>query len=148
MQVVQSTLERRGIRESQGRSRAQELAGCRDRGALAEVRSNPGQPPSIKDEVINYSLAEAATRGTAPVDVDEVNLVKGKGKKGKGKDGQDTKGKGKGRGKNEKAKGEGDERRCFYCDGKGHIKSNCLRRLWTTRRSIPRAQHLPTTSCL
>ena len=60
---------------------------------------------STKDEVINYSLAEAAARRTAPMEVDQVNLVQGKGK-------------------NEKATGKGDERRCFHCDGKGHIKSN------------------------
>ena len=41
--------------------------------------------PSIKDEVTNYSLAEAARRRTAPVNVDQVNLVRGKGKKSKGK---------------------------------------------------------------
>ena len=41
---------------------------------------------SIKDEVINCSLAEAAAWGTAPMDVGQVNLVKGKGKNGNGKD--------------------------------------------------------------
>ena len=57
-----------------------------------------------------------------PMDVDELNLVKGKGKQGNGKDGKGMKATGKG--KNEKATSQGDERRCFYCDGKGHIKFN------------------------
>ena len=38
--------------------------------------------PSIKDEFINHSLAEAAARITALMDVDQVNLVKGKKKEG------------------------------------------------------------------
>ena len=53
---------------------------------------------SIKDEVISCSLVEAAARGTAPMDVDQVNLVKGKRKKDKGEDGKGLKGKGKGKG--------------------------------------------------
>ena len=32
---------------------------------------------------------------------------------------------GKGKEKTVQGKGEGDERRCFYCDGHRHIKSNC-----------------------
>ena len=44
-------------------------------------------------------------------------MVKGKGKKGKGK------------GKIEKSKGQGEERRCFYSDGKGHITPNCLQKV-------------------
>ena len=48
------------------------------------------------------------------MDVDKVNLVKGKGNKGKGK----------GKEKSETGKCQGDGRRCFYFDGKGHIKSN------------------------
>ena len=78
--------ERRGNREFQGRSRAQELPGCRAPEALAEASCNPGQ------------------------------LLK----KGKGKDGKGKKVKGKG-----KEQCQGDERRCFYYEGKGHIKSNC-----------------------
>ena len=35
---------------------------------------------SIEDEVINYSTGEAAFRGSAPMDVDQVNLIKGNGK--------------------------------------------------------------------
>ena len=54
-----------------------------------------------------------------------MHLVKGEGKKGKGKDGKRIKGKGMGTAKTETGKGRGDERRCFYCDGKGHIKFNC-----------------------
>ena len=128
MQVVQGTLERSGIRESQGRSRAQDFAGCRSPDALAEVLCNRGQFPSMKDEVINHSLADAAARRTSPVDVDQVNLLQGKGKKGEGKDGKGNKGKGKGKGKNEKAKGQGDEWRCSHCEVKGHIKSTVSRR--------------------
>ena len=55
-----------------------------------------GSFTSIKDEVISCSLAEAAVRRTAPLNVDQLHPVKGKGK---------------------------DGRRCFYCDGKGRI--NC-----------------------
>ena len=40
--------------------------------------------PRVKDEIVNYSLAQAAW-GTAPTEVDQVNLVKGTGKKFKGK---------------------------------------------------------------
>ena len=39
--------------------------------------------PSIKDEVVNYGLAEAAARRTAPTDDDQVNLVECKGKMGR-----------------------------------------------------------------
>ena len=74
---------------------------------LLRSAATPDSFSSIKDDVINYSLAEAAARGTAPMDVNLVNLVQGKGN-----------------GKKEKGKVQGDERRCFCCDGKGQIKSN------------------------
>ena len=44
----QSTLERRGIRESQGCSRAQKFAGCRAPTALAAVHRNAGQLPQCQ----------------------------------------------------------------------------------------------------
>ena len=47
-QAVQSTLERRGIWESRGCSRAQELAGCRAPKALAAARRNRGQHPQYQ----------------------------------------------------------------------------------------------------
>ena len=89
---------------------------CRLHRALSdeEVCENPW---------MNQCLTVVAARGTVLVDVDQVNMVKGKGKKGEGGKGQ--KGKGKGKGNYEKGRGQGDERRCFHCDGKGHVKSNC-----------------------
>ena len=62
---------------------------------------------SVKDGVINYSLADALARESTSMDAHQENLVKGKGKKGKGKDGNGKKGEGKGKEKTEKSKGPG-----------------------------------------
>ena len=84
MQVVQSTLERGGIRESQGNIRAQDSAAC---WALEALVEGPLQPwtafPVAKEEVVNYGFAEAAARRTAPTDDDQVDLVESKGKMGR-----------------------------------------------------------------
>ena len=117
-----------GIRESQGRSLAQELTDSRAREALAEARCNPGRLSQCQDEVINCSFATAAARGLVLVGVDQVNVVKGKGKIGEGKDSKGKKGNGK-------VTGQGGERRCFHCEEKGHIKSNCRQKVIDDKKS-------------
>ena len=69
---LQSTLERGGIRESQGCSRAQKMCRmtCSD-----STCCGPPQRWTASPVVILHSLEEAAARGTALVNVDMVNLV-------------------------------------------------------------------------
>ena len=55
-----------------------------------------------------------------------MNLVKGKDREGNN---------GKGKGKTEQGKGQDDERKCFYCDGKGHIKSNFRQKVTDDKKS-------------
>ena len=97
--------------------------------------------PSIKDEVVNYGFAEAAARRTAPTDDDQVNLVECKGKMGRERVTAQAR-RAKAKEKNERANCEGDERRCFYCDGKGHIKSNCPQKEGHRRQEEERLHEL------
>ena len=103
VQVVQSTLGPTCILKLCAQSRTVNLQDAELRKHLPRPAASLGSFTSIKDEVINHSLAEAAGRGSAPMDV---GLVKGKETKCKCEDG-----KGK---KTEKGKAQGDERRCFY----------------------------------
>ena len=84
---------------------------------------------SIRDEVVSCSLAEAVARGTVPMDVDQVNMIKAKRKTGKG--GQGCEGKwsrceSKGKGKTERGK------------GKDTSNQTVLRRQSTRRRRTPK----------
>ena len=124
MQVVRSTVGRWSTREPQGRSGTQELAGCRASGALAEVRCNPGQLSKYQRR--GYQLQPRGCCGAGNC-ANQGNLVKGKARKGKRK--------GKGKGRIEKSKGQGDERRCFNCDGKGHIQSNRFQQVIDEKKS-------------
>ena len=71
--------ERRGIREFHSCSRALDLAELGKH--LQRSAATLDSFISIKDEIISNGFAEAAERGTVPMDAEQVNLVKGKVKR-------------------------------------------------------------------
>ena len=97
---------------------------------------------SIRDEVVSCSLAEAVARGTVPMDVDQVNMIKAKRKTGKGGKvvrasgaGVSPKGKVRRRGARVRVTSEG----VSSVTAKDTSNQTVLRRQPTRRRRTPKA---------
>ena len=99
----------------------------------------------VRGEIMDVAQARAAT-GSSPMLVDAHTKGKGKGKKGKG-EGKDPKSKddkGKGKGWKSEAKDNGAksqdsgdiaQKKCFFCDRIGHMKSDCQQRANDMRKA-------------
>jgi hypothetical protein len=109
----------------------------------------------VREEVRNIMVTRMAINNSpSPMDISA--LGKGKDGKGKGKDGKgkgkDGKGKDKGKdgkGKDGKGKDKGkgkdgnvsDDRVCFYCQKKGHVKADCRKLISDKKKSGGSGQH-------
>ena len=87
------------------------------------------------DKMVEEVEAVARTRGHSvqPMDIGRLQADGAKGGKGRKSDGKGSKGKkggGKGDGKNHtKGDDANKDRKCFYCDKVGHVKSECRQKM-------------------
>ena len=104
----------------------------------------------VRDEVMDIVQARAATRSSLML-VDALMKGKGKGKskktKGESKDTKSKDDKSKSEGWKNRARDSGDsgdksqdskdsaQRKCFYCDRTGHVKSDCKQRAEDMRKA-------------